>query len=43
MKSYQNDFNSFVDFLSKSFNVVYKNVTDYGFREDIDVILEKLK
>tara|TARA_B100001250_G_C19811542_1_gene795927 strand:- start:855 stop:1625 length:771 start_codon:yes stop_codon:yes gene_type:complete len=43
MKSYQNDFNSFVDFLSESFNVVYKNVTDYGFREDIDVILEKLK
>ncbi len=42
MKSYQNNPDSFIEFLSEYFNVIYQNVTDYGFRKDIDVILQKV-
>tara|TARA_B100001996_G_scaffold121944_1_gene92196 strand:+ start:15928 stop:16695 length:768 start_codon:yes stop_codon:yes gene_type:complete len=40
MKSFQSNQDSFADYLSNYFNVVYKNVTDYGFRKDIDILLK---
>jgi len=42
MKSFQSNADLFIEFISEYFDVIYKNITDYGFRKDVDVVMKKL-